>query len=305
MPSRVVVVGSSNTDMVVSVPDLPAPGQTVLGGTFLQAAGGKGANQAVAATRLGAEVVFIARVGNDALGEAAIEGFVSDGIVTEWIVRDPDAASGVALIVVDARGENTIAVASGANARLSPADLERATPVFDEASVVLVQLEIPLPTVRRAVELGRRAGARIVLNPAPAATLDEALLRQVDILTPNEGEAQVLCGISVRDETSAREAARALQRLGPSCVLITLGSAGVLVADGDEVTLVPGLEVAAVDATAAGDAFNGALACALAGGATMLDAARFANRAAALSVTRAGAQPSLPTRRDVGGWEGA
>jgi ribokinase len=302
MTPKVVVVGSSNTDMVVKVPALPAPGQTVLGGTFLQAAGGKGANQAVAAARLGADVVFIARVGTDALGEGALEGFRRDGIATDWVARDSDAASGVALIVVDAQGENMIAVASGANARLSPEDLDRAARAFEGAAVVLVQLEIPLPAVLRAVELGRRAGARVILNPAPACALDEALLRQVDVLTPNEGEAEALSGVPVRDAASAREAAGALRRKGPSCALITLGSRGVLVAEGERFAAVPGVRVRAVDATGAGDAFNGALACALAEGVSTVEAARFANRVAALSVTRAGAQPSLPTRRELEGW---
>jgi ribokinase len=303
MKPKVVVVGSSNTDMVVKVPVLPAPGETVLGGTFLRAAGGKGANQAVAAARLGADVAFVARVGNDSLGDGALRGFERDGIRTDWIVRDPDAASGVALIVVDGKGENMIAVASGANARLSPLDVDRAGEAFEGASVVLIQLEVPLSAVRRAAELGRRAGARVILNPAPACELDEATLSQVDVLTPNEGEAEAIGGIAVYDETSARQAASLLRRKGPICVMITLGSRGVLVAEADRpVTVIQGIPVKAVDATAAGDAFNGALACALAEGASVTEAARFANRVAALSVTRAGAQPSLPTREEVEGW---
>ncbi|GAB4109798.1 MAG: ribokinase [Acidobacteriota bacterium] len=295
---RVVVVGSSNTDMVVRLPVLPAPGETVLGGEFYQAAGGKGANQAVAAARLGAEVRLVARVGDDSLGREAVRRFQAEGILTDAVVVDPEAASGVALIMVDARGENMIAVASGANRRLSPADVD-AVAEHLPGSVLLVQLEIPLETVERAVTLAWNAGAPVILNPAPACPLPDALLRQVSILTPNEGELAVLAGRPVHDPETARLAAASLLERDVNTVIVTLGAQGALLVDSGGSRLEPARRVEAVDTTAAGDAFNGALAWALAGGAPLAEAVRLANRAASISVTRPGAQPSLATRREL------
>ncbi len=295
---RVVVVGSSNTDMVVRLPVLPSPGQTVLGGDFYQAAGGKGANQAVAAARLGAEVRLVARVGDDDLGREAIRRFRAEGILTDTVVVDPDAPSGVALIMVDARGENMIAVASGANSRLSPADVD-AVAGHLSGSVLLVQLEVPPATVEHAVSLARRAGAKVILNPAPALSLPDSLLRQVSILTPNEGELAVLAGRPVQDPDTARKAAAGLLERGVETVIVTLGSQGALVVDAAGSRLEPGRRVEAVDTTAAGDAFNGALAWALADGLPLDEAVRLANRAASISVTRPGAQPSLATRQEL------
>lgn len=297
--AKVVVVGSSNTDMVVRLPQLPARGETVLGGDFIQAAGGKGANQAVAAARLGANVVFVARVGDDGLGREAVARFRAEGISVEAIRVDSDAASGVALIMVGGDGENMIAVASGANLRLTPGDVEAAAAHLS-GSILLTQLEIPLESVARAVELAADAGARVILNPAPAQPLPDELLARVSILTPNEGELAALSGREVSDEASARAAAESLLSKGVETVIVTMGAQGALVVGRDESWKEPACRVRAVDTTAAGDSFNGALAWALASGRSLKEAVRLANRAASVSVTRMGAQPSLPTSAELG-----
>ena len=300
--SSVVVVGSSNTDMIVRVPRLPAPGETVLGGAFSTAPGGKGANQAVAAARLGADVTFVARVGTDTFGQQAVAGFQAEGIDCQFVLQDPDAPSGVALIGVDdGTGENSILVASGANALLSEGDIERAQSAIEGADVLLCQLESPLPTVQAALRLARAAGVITVLNPAPAQALPDDLLALVDVLTPNETEAAELTG-----ESTPEDAAPVLLGHGAKSVLVTLGAAGVLLAAADGITHFPGIRVPNVaDTTAAGDCFSGALAVALAEGHTLSDGVRFAQRAAALSVTKTGAQPSLPTRTEVDNWQSA
>ncbi|MEE9207304.1 MAG: ribokinase [Gemmatimonadota bacterium] len=297
---RIVVVGSSNTDFVVRVPNIPSPGETVLGTTFATVAGGKGANQAVAAARLGAAVAFVARVGSDAWGDAALEAYSGEGINTEYVVRDLEVPSGIALIAVDDRGENAIAVADGANGRLSRADVDAAAPGIREADVIVLQLETPLDTVRYAAELGADGGAWVILNPAPASgPLDRALLRHVSVLTPNLGEAAILSGQSVGDAGEALSAARHLRAQGAVNVVVTMGANGVLVEGEDASGEIPAPSVQAVDTTAAGDAFTGALAVALGEGRPLLEAARFAVQAAAASVTRPGAQPSLPTREEL------
>jgi ribokinase len=295
--TRIVVVGSSNTDMVVRVPHLPAAGETVLGGSFVMSAGGKGANQAVAAARLGANVALVARVGQDLFGEAALTGFRREGVETRFIMVDPEAASGIALICVDASGENSIAVAPGANARLSPDDIVHARQTIETADALLLQLEVPLETVLVAAETAHRAGVRVILNPAPAPSspLPARLLACVDVLTPNESEAAILSG-----ETVVREQqARLLIEQGAAAVVITLGAQGALAVTVDAAQHVPGFSVKAVDTTAAGDAFNGGLAIALADGMPLAEAARFANACGALAATRLGAQPSLPTASEV------
>ena len=291
----VVVVGSANTDMVVKTAHIPGPGETVLGGEFIMAAGGKGANQAVAAARLGAQVTFVARLGTDVFGDQAVAGYQREGIDTSYIVRDPETASGVALIFVDAAGENSIAVASGANACLAPADVERASGAIANADVLLVQLEIPIASVRRAVELAHQAGTRVVLNPAPAKEIDPALLALVSIATPNEHEIKVIVG-----EAERQRSIDSMLHAGTETVLVTLGRQGVLWArrDGRQ-ELVPAFSVTAVDTTGAGDAFNGGLACALARGLPMAEAIRYANAVGALAVTQMGAQPSMPARTAV------
>jgi len=293
MPN-IVVVGSANTDMVVKSPRIPGPGETVIGGEFLMAAGGKGANQAVAAARLGAQVTFVACLGNDVFGDQALAGYQREGIDTTYIVRDAQAASGVALIVVDAHGENSIAVASGANARLSSTHVERAATRIAQADVLLVQLEVPIEAVRAAIELAHRSDVPVILNPAPAQQMDAGLLKQVTVATPNEHEIKVVVG-----QQDQNAAIAAMLDAGTQTVLVTLGQQGALWAEETSRTQIPAFQVRAVDTTAAGDAFNGGLACALGRGAAMADAIRYANAVAALSVTRMGAQPSLPTAAEV------
>lgn len=299
---KIVVVGSSNTDMVVKAARIPAPGETILGGAFVMAPGGKGANQAVAAARLGAEVSFVARLGTDSLGDDAVAGYRKDSILTDLIVRDPDRPTGVALIIVDAHGENSITVALGANDALSPDDVERAADRIRAADAVVMQLEVPLAAVERAAAIARAADVPVILDPAPAPDggLPASLLRDVTCLKPNESEAERLTGIRVSDPASAERAARALQGLGPRTVIVTLGRQGAVVVDGPAVHHVPAYRITAVDATAAGDAFTGALATAMAVGATLDEAVRRASAAGALAAMRMGAQPSLPTQAE---WE--
>jgi len=291
---NIVVIGSSNTDMIVKVPRIPKPGETILGGSFSTAAGGKGANQAVAAARAGGNVTFIARVGQDMFGEQAVKGFDSDGIVVDYIVKDEKAPSGIAEIFVADDGENSIAVASGANANLSVDDVLKAKDVIAKADIVVMQLEIPIETIHAAAGLAAENGVKVILNPAPAQPLSDDLLKLVSILTPNETEAELLTGVQVTDLESAKQAAEKLHAKGISMVIITLGANGVYASTPEFTGAVPGFKVKALDTTAAGDVFNGALAVALAGNKSLTDAIRFANAAAAISVTKLGAQPSAP-----------
>ena len=298
-PKKIVVVGSSNTDMVIRTPALPRPGETVLGGEFFMAPGGKGANQAVAAARAGGEVHFVARVGNDVFGRQSLDGFLRDGIHVGHVFLDKTAPSGVALIIVGPDGENSIAVASGANSRLSADDIAKARPLIASADIVVTQLESPLETVREAVEAAASAGVRVLLNPAPARALGEDILRRVAYLTPNETETEILTGMTLIKKSDLAKAADVLLAKGVKAVLITLGAKGVYVATAEKKEIVPAYKVIPVDTTAAGDAFNGALAVAVAEGRPLVEAARFANAAAALSTTRMGAQPSLPMRDEI------
>ncbi len=297
--AKIVVVGSVNTDMVVKSERIPGPGETVTGGTFFMPAGGKGANQAVAAARLGAQVTLVAKVGDDMFGHQAIENFKKEGIVTDHIVLDSENATGVALILVDEAGENCISVAPGANFAITPADVDAAAEVIRKADVVLLQLEIPMDVVQHTAALAAEAGVPVVLDPAPAAPLPEGLLPNVSVLTPNESEAERLTGIAVSDEASARQAAAALVQAGARQVIITLGTKGALVIGPELDTLVSSYEVQAADSTAAGDAFNGGLAAALGSGDVLEDAVRQAAMVGALSVTKMGAQPSLPTAEEL------
>jgi ribokinase len=296
---KIVVVGSSNTDMIIKVPRIPNPGETVLGGKYSTAAGGKGANQAVAAARAGGRVTFVACVGNDVLGSQAIAGFKSDGIDVDYIKTDKTGPSGVALIFVEEQGENSIAVASGANAKLSPQDVDSVSDVIKNADILLMQLETPLETVFRAAEIATSAGVKVILNPAPACPLGDALFRNLTIITPNQSEASLLTGIKVKDMPSAEKAANVLLDRGLETVIVTLGKSGAFLKTHNQALTVPGFSVNAVDATAAGDVFNGALAVALANGKILENSVRFANAAAALSVTKLGAQPSAPFRKDI------
>ncbi len=300
--SRIITLGSINTDLVIKGPRLPAAGETVLGGQFYKAAGGKGANQAVAAARASREpVTLIGAVGDDDFGRAALAAFSRENLCRDYIRVVADQPSGVALILVDAAGQNCISVASGANMSLTPEDIDAVPEViFAGAKVFLACLESPLETVVRGMQRAKQAGLLTILNPAPADTrlASTGVLQYVDVLTPNESEAFALVGQTVHDGPSAASAGRALRDLGCRSAIVTLGSRGSVVVE-DTATFVDAVDVAAVDATAAGDAFNGTLAVALSEGRTLADAARWANVAAGLSVTRQGAQPSLPLRAEI------
>ena len=295
----VLVIGSSNTDLIIKAERIPRPGETILGGEFVRAAGGKGANQAVAAARAGGAVTFIGRLGRDMNGDAALAGFVADGINVKHVIRDANTPSGVALIFVGKNGENSIAVAPGANDKLSPADVRRVKGAFRHAGILLLQLETPLKTVAEAVALATAAGVRVVLNPAPARPIAAQVLKRIYLLTPNQSEAELLTGVAVTNAAAAAKAADKLLARGVQNVVITMGSRGAFVAGPDVRQMIPGFKVNAVDATGAGDVFNGSLVVALAEGRTLLAAARFASAAAAISVTRFGAQPSAPTRKEI------
>jgi ribokinase len=296
---KVVVVGSINTDMVVKGTRLPGPGETIVGGQFVMVPGGKGANQAVAAARLGADVTLIGKVGNDVFGDQSVENFRREGIATHSIFRDATTATGVALILVDAKGENSISVASGANHTITPEEIGGVADRFRQADVLMLQLEIPMETTVAAAEIAFAAGVTVILDPAPAAPLPDRLLQNVTYLTPNESEAEGLTGIAVNDEASARCAAEKLLAAGAKNVLITLGAKGALLADVSGMTLIPTVKINAIDTTAAGDAFNGGLAWALGAGMTREHAVKKACLVGALSATRLGAQPSLPTPAEL------
>src|SRR4051794_1532935 len=298
MKAKIVVVGSSNTDMILKLERIPKPGETILGGAFVTAAGGKGANQAVAAAQAGGSVTLVARVGQDIFGEQAIAGFVESGINVDHVQRDK-FPSGVALIFVAKDGENSIGVGSGANAKLSPADVRKAKTAFAAATAVVMQLETPLETVKAAADLAHANGILVILNPAPAQPLPDSLLKKTSILTPNETEAELLTGIKVTDDASCSRAADILLSKGVQTVIITLGSRGAYAATSAFKQFVPAFKVKPVDTTAAGDTFNGALAVALAEGMPMIEAVQFANAAGAISVTRMGAQPSAPSRKEI------
>jgi ribokinase len=297
MSGSILVVGSINIDLVVHAPRHPVPGETVIGSAFQTFPGGKGANQAVAAARLGAQVVMLGRVGEDDFGDSLIEAMKADGVDTSHILRSADAPTGVALITVDAAGQNTIVVASGANACLTIDDLLDAEELFEEASIVLLQLESPLETVVKAVDLAKKHNVEVVLNPAPAQFLDSALIADVDYLIPNEHEVCALAGF--QDPSEVEEAARKLCRSGARCVIVTLGEQGAAIFNKNGISMLPAYCVQVVDTTAAGDAFVGAFAAALAASDPPGESVRWGNAAGALAVTKPGAQPSLPYREEV------
>ena len=299
MAGKIVVAGSSNTDMILQMDHIPRPGETILGGQFSMAAGGKGANQAVAAARAGGQVTFLARIGADMFGRQAVEGFRRDGIDVRYVLEDDQAPSGVALIFVAANGENSIGVASGANLCLSPADVQQAASAIQDASALVMQLETPLETVRAAARIAATKRVPVILNPAPAQPLDDALLALVTVLTPNESEAELLTGVPVADVAAAARAAEVLRSRGVAQVIITLGARGAWVASAAFQGLVPAFPVQPVDTTAAGDVFNGALAVAMSEQRPLEQAVRFACAAAALSVQKLGAQPSAPPRAEI------
>ncbi|MBP3424506.1 MAG: ribokinase [Alistipes sp.] len=296
--NKIVVIGSSNTDMVVRSEHLPRPGESVLGGDFMMAGGGKGANQAIAVARMGHNVIFSAAVGRDMFGDAAVAGYQRFGVDTSYIVRK-DTPSGIALIMVDGAGQNSISVALGANNCLTAEDVMPALESVSAGDIVLLQLEIPMSTVDACVAVAAAKGAKVVLNPAPAAVVSEQTLSKLYLITPNQTEAQTLTGIEVVDEASATAAAKALTAKGVERVVITMGSQGSLLYEDGVSEIIPAHKVSAVDTTAAGDVYNGALCAAIAEGMSLGDALRFATKAAAISVTRAGAQPSVPSREEV------
>lgn len=292
--AKVVVIGSSNTDMTIKGDRLPKPGETVLGGEFRMGPGGKGANQAVAAQRLGADVSFICKVGRDIFGDNAIAGYQKEGIDCSRILRS-DKASGTALILVDGNAENCIAVAPGANADLTPEDVDSVADVIRSADYLILQLEIPVESVLRAAKIAHEAGVYVILNPAPACHLPEELFGYISLITPNQTESALLSGVG--DNLDA--AVEKLMQLGVKDVVVTLGSKGSLVISEGAKTLVPSLKVKAVDTTAAGDTFCGALCVALSEGCSLVDAAGFATKASALTVQKMGAQDSIPFRSDI------
>jgi ribokinase len=299
MQRNILIVGSSNTDMVIKAGHLPVPGETILGGTFLMNPGGKGANSAVAASRLGGKVVFICKTGNDIFGQQSIGVFKEAGIDTSHLITTGEHPSGVALITVDSDGENCIVVASGANATLLPGDLTGIENLVDSSAVVLMQLEIPIITVQYVAAMAFAKGVKVILNPAPAREIPDELLQCVNIITPNKMEAEMLTGIKVVDLSSAKSAALALSGKGIETVIVTMGNMGALVLHDKLFTHIPAVPVNAVDTTAAGDVFNGALAVALSGLKEIHEATRFASVAAAISVTKPGAQASAPFEQEV------
>ena len=284
--------------MVVRSEQLPRPGESVVGRDFIMAGGGKGANQAVAVARMGHRVIFAAALGQDIFGDAAVESYRQLGIDTSYIVRK-DAPSGVALIMVDSVGQNSISVALGANNLLSAEDVMEVLEQIEAEDLVLLQLEVPMATVDAVVDIASAKGAKVVLNPAPAGVVSEKTLSKLYLITPNQTEAQTLTGVEVADEQSAELAAKALIAKGVSRVVITMGSIGAYLYENGVGEIIPARKVAAVDTTAAGDVYNGALCAALAEGQSLRESLVFATKASAISVTRAGAQPSVPTREEV------
>jgi ribokinase len=293
---KITVIGSSNTDLVVKAPKLPAPGETVLGSEFIIAPGGKGANQAVAVARLGGDVKFVAKLGMDEFGDQRLEDFRRDGMDTRFVFRDEESPSGVALIFVDDAGENMIVAAQGANAKLSPDDVNKARKSITSADMVVLQLETTMEVVEHSVAIAAENSVPVILNPAPGRKLETGLIERIDYLTPNETEAEILTGVRVTDDNAAVKAGSRLLELGAGNVIITMGKRGAMLINAKESSFIPAFVVDAVDATAAGDAFNGGLAYALATGHDLKSAIRLANAVAALAVTKMGAQPSMPTR---------
>jgi len=297
--SKILVIGSSNTDMVIKTSKLPLPGETILGGTFLLNPGGKGANQAVAAARLGGKVTFITKRGNDLFGNQTVGLLMREGIDTQYVVKDNELPSGVALITVDSSGENSIVVAPGSNGNLVKEDIPSSVFESGQFDILLLQLEIPVPTVEYCAAMASGNKLRVILNPAPACSLPASLLSSVWLITPNETEAEAISGIHITDLVTAKKAADTIKSMGVQNVIITLGEDGAYILSENFSGLVAGNKVTPVDTTAAGDVFNGALAVALSEEKTLREAVAFANLAASISVTRMGAQASAPFRHEI------
>lgn len=295
---KILVIGSSNTDMTVKADKLPAPGETVLGGVFSMGQGGKGANQAVAAKRLGGDVSFVCKVGKDLFGENSVKSYSREGIDTSNI-RYSSMPSGIALINVDANAENSISVASGANMDFSPEDIAGIADSIKAAGILLLQFEIPVETVLAAAKMGSEAGCYVVLNPAPVCTFPQELYEYISLIIPNRTEISQMAGMEVSDGSSAEKAAAVLKSRGAGEIITTLGSKGSLICNGHSAEFVPSRKVDAIDTTAAGDTYCGALCVALVEGMSLIKAAKFATAASSIAVTRHGAQESIPTREEV------
>lgn len=296
---KIVVIGSCNTDMVVKSERLPVPGETVLGGTFMMNHGGKGANQAVAISRLDGNVTFISKTGNDLFGKQSIEMLDEENINTDYILPDPFQPSGVALIMVDTTGENCIVVASGANGTLSPQDIDKSKNIIEDADILLMQLEIPMETVEYSAKMAYDKGIKVILNPAPAAFISDELFKCLYAIIPNKTEAEILSGIKVTDWESAKQAANIISKKGVDIVIITLGSKGALIKESGMYYEVSVEKIKAIDTTAAGDTFCGAFCVGMSEGLSIIDAVKMANLASGITVTREGAQTAIPFRKEL------
>lgn len=296
---KIIVIGSSNIDMVVKTSHLPVTGETILGGEFFMNQGGKGANQAVAVKRLGGNLIFVAKLGNDILGQQSVDYFKKEGIDTKYITLDENSASGVALISVDDHAENSIVVASGANMLLNEQDVDKVVEEMCEGDILLMQLEIPIQTVEYAARKAFEKGVKVVLNPAPARSLPEELFRYLFMITPNRIEAEMLTGIKIVNDADAERVAKEISAMGVQNIIVTLGSKGCLVREGDTSYCVDAFKVEPVDTTAAGDTFNGALCVGLAEGMNLRQSAVMASKASSVAVTRMGAQSSIPYRKEL------
>jgi len=298
---NILVIGSSNTDMVIKTSRFPKPGETILGGDFFMNQGGKGANQAVTVARLKGEVSFICKTGNDLFREQSVNLYKQEGMNTDWILTDQEKPSGIALIMVNEEGENSIVVASGANGNLNREDIDHVAHVLDRSEYILLQLEIQLDTVEYVIHLASQKQKKVILNPAPAAELPETLFGKLYIVTPNRIEAEHLSGMKITDTQSLENAAKRIYDKGVQNVIITLGEEGVLIYNG-KFKLVPSEKTDPIDTTGAGDVFNGALCVALSEGESLSQAVKFANKASAISITKYGAIPSIPKRDELAGY---
>ncbi len=298
MSKNILVIGSTNMDMVVKVPYFPKPGETIMGGDFFMNQGGKGANQAVTVSRLNGNIEFICKTGNDSISSQMKDLFIAEGISEKWILKDNNKPSGVAIIMVDKNAENSIVVAPGANSNLSPKDIENSLEAIRKADYILIQLEIPIETVEYVVKIASHFRKKVILNPAPMASLSDEILKEIYLITPNRIEAETLAEMNIVDGESLIKVAKAIYNKGVENIIITLGSDGALVYNGD-FKMIPAIKTDPVDTTGAGDVFNGALTVALAEGLDLFSAVKFANRASAISITRRGAILSIPYRNEL------
>jgi ribokinase len=297
--NKIVVIGSSNTDMIIQSDRLPVPGQIVAGGQFTMNSGGKGANQAVAIARMGGNVTLITKTGNDLFGKQSLEIYKSEGIVTDYVFSDPDNPSGVALILMDASGEKCISIAQGSIRTLSIKDIEKARAEIEDADILLMELEIPMETAEYVAKIASKKGVKVILNPSPVQAISQKLLQQVQIIIPNKTEAELLTGINVYDWDSARKAADRIHEKGVETVILTMGSKGALVRENGQFYEVEAEKVKAIDTTAAGDTFCGAFCVGLIENMTTVEAVKMACKAAAITVTRRGIQEAIPYRKEL------